>query len=659
MTVKTDRDPGAAVPLEAVQTGNGPGDEQVDMHEEMTSDTACDIEVRSSDELPEGEKKAAVPLETDQTDNEPSNEPVDIDKKVTSDTACDIETRSINEVTAGPKEPEEHAPEENPAAADKRSFIPAAKIKNKWGKLKFQHRLLILFTGLLFLTVSVLGVTTYLVAEQSISSLIQDKLLVQTQNVAQTVDFYTSTVVTSQFKSKVDYLINNERASFKVQQLSPVIEFVDANGNLTFSEANHGQLFPAAFLKNIIHTSGVKIVNFNGITYSLASEYVPGNNWYYVVAIRQNEYLRPVYQLRNITLLIGLVALIMAFLIGRMGAKKFAEPLQEIMLACSQASAGDLTVRVHSEKMSAEFAILGERFNTMLEGLSSLLVQVQGMFNQLHEINKQVAVVAENQVFTVEQTNSTVQEMAASVQVITREIDSSRTASNAMLTAAANGEGALQEIAQVIDKNTAVVTEQANAVQNLGENINKIGQFMQLIEQISSQTHLLSLNASIEAARAGEYGRGFAVVAQEVKKLAENTSEATKEVSQLIHDIYRKTSVVTDQMQVSKRVADEEVKTIQRVADSLQEISGSIKATDGYIDLITESADNIAAGSEQVVAMIQLLARENNNLEAGDVVADGAEKPVSAKEIAAMAGWLDLMTEKLKEHLAVFKFTES
>lgn len=520
----------------------------------------------------------------------------------------------------------------------------------------FQNRLLLLFTLLITLAIGVLGTTTYLIAKQAIGGLIEDKLIVSAKNVAETVEFYTSTIESQRFNSKVQYLLNKERASFNAKGLKPILLFVDNDARPTITVTGVGDILPQKTLTEVCTKgSGVKSIEINGAKYSAVSQFIPGKSWYYIIALQEHDYLVKVYQLRNLAILIGLLALAVTFFICLVGARKLAKPLEAIMVACGKASSGDLTVRVAADKMNSEFAVLGKSFNTMLESLSLFLVQNLKTFNQVHKFNKKISSVANNQVQTVEETNRTVRQMALSVDTIATQIDSSRAASARMLHAASKGEEALQEIAQVIDKNAKVIEEQVLAVHQLGGNINKIGDFMQLIQQVSSQTHLLSLNASIEAARAGEHGRGFSVVAQEVKKLAESSSTAANEVAQLVENIYRQSSLVTSQMEISKKVANQGVQAIHRVENSLQEISLATQETDGYIELITESAQHISACSEQVVAMIQVLASEEQGQQGYEEELDQA-RDASAREIAALANKMDEMTDNLKTGLAVFKF---
>lgn len=526
----------------------------------------------------------------------------------------------------------------------------------QWEKLSFQHQLLILFTMVLTLAIGFLGGTTYLVAQKEIRGLTEDRLMVSAKNIAETVEFYTSTVDSREFNGKVEYLLNRERANFTAKGLKPILLLVDNDAKPTM-KADSNLVIPQKILREVCTNDlSIKSIDMNGTRYSMASQFIPGKSWYYVIALQEQEYLAKVYQLRNLALCIGLAALVVAILLCRVAAKKFADPLQEIMVACGQASQGDLTVRVKADKMSSEFAVLGESFNTMLEDLEGILKQIHELFDQVNCFNKRIAAVAENQVHTVEQTGTTVREVAISVDTIGREMISSKNASGKMLQAASRGEQALQEINQVIDRNARVIEEQVVAFRILDEHIQKIRSFMQLIQEISAQTNLLSLNASIEAARAGEQGRGFSVVAQEVKKLADRSSDAATEVAQLVVSLSQQSNLVTNQMGVSKKVAEQGVEAIRQSKSALQEISYAIHETNDYIQLITESVENISAGSEQMVAMLRLLTSEEIQ---EDGQASEEAREASAREIAALANRMDHMTEQLKTGLSVFKFTQN
>ncbi|PJB04677.1 MAG: hypothetical protein CO125_11100 [Hydrogenophilales bacterium CG_4_9_14_3_um_filter_59_35] len=145
----------------------------------------------------------------------------------------------------------------------------------------------------------------------------------------------------------------------------------------------------------------------------------------------------------------------------------------------------------------------------------------------------------------------------------------------------------VQKTMQDIDKISQAVNEAANAVEELGRNSDQIGAIVAVINEIAGQTNLLALNAAIEAARAGEQGRGFAVVADEVRKLAEKTSNATAEIGRMIQAIQQKTGEAVRTMNASTADVKEGVENAREAGNSLR---------------------NIVESAEQVTAMVQEIA---------------------------------------------------
>ncbi|WP_242653761.1 methyl-accepting chemotaxis protein [Thermincola potens] len=121
---------------------------------------------------------------------------------------------------------------------------------------------------------------------------------------------------------------------------------------------------------------------------------------------------------------------------------------------------------------------------------------------------------------------------------------------------ATNGGQAVERTVKGMLQVKDAVFETARKINELGEQSQKIGEIIQVIDDIAEQTNLLALNAAIEAARAGEHGKGFAVVADEVRKLAERSSKATKEIADLITNIQKGTKVAVESMQVGTREVD-------------------------------------------------------------------------------------------------------
>lgn len=187
-----------------------------------------------------------------------------------------------------------------------------------------------------------------------------------------------------------------------------------------------------------------------------------------------------------------------------------------------------------------------------------------------------------------------------------------------------------------------VVQQSAKTVEDLGNSSDQIGEIVQVIEDIADQTNLLALNAAIEAARAGEQGRGFAVVADEVRKLAERTTKATKEIASMIKQIQKETDGAVSSM----RLGTEEVKNgklfAAKAGESLREI---INGADHVVDIISQVA---AASEEQSSAAEQI----SKNIESINSVT--LESANGVHQIANSAEDLNKLTTNLQELVSKF-----
>jgi methyl-accepting chemotaxis protein len=145
----------------------------------------------------------------------------------------------------------------------------------------------------------------------------------------------------------------------------------------------------------------------------------------------------------------------------------------------------------------------------------------------------------------------------------------------------------------------------AKKMEELGRSSDQIGRIIGVIDDIADQTNLLALNAAIEAARAGEQGRGFAVVADEVRKLAERTTTATKEIAQMIKNIQDETKIAVTAMEAGTKEVEDGVKSTAQAGDSLKEIIQMSEQVGEMIMHIATAATEQSSASEEI----------NNNME--------------------------------------------
>ena len=204
-----------------------------------------------------------------------------------------------------------------------------------------------------------------------------------------------------------------------------------------------------------------------------------------------------------------------------------------------------------------------------------------------------------------------------------------------------------QEVRSTVEE-TMEVSERAGrlaeSLNDLAVKAESIGQVMGVINDIADQTNLLALNAAIEAARAGEAGRGFAVVADEVRKLAEKTMQATKEVENAIRDIQHSTHHAVEEMSETKNLVDRATERTSGAGKTLQNIVGQF-------DHITQMVQGIAAASEQQSATSDEINQGVSHISslAGETSNRVQNANQSMQEVTRMALQLTELVERFKE----------
>ena len=201
------------------------------------------------------------------------------------------------------------------------------------------------------------------------------------------------------------------------------------------------------------------------------------------------------------------------------------------------------------------------------------------------------------------------------------------------------------------------VDDSANLVGKLGERSQEIGTIVDTISGIAGQTNLLALNAAIEAARAGEQGRGFAVVAEEVRKLAEQSQDAAKQIAELIGAIQNDTNQAVDAMNEGTR----EVRKGTEVVTSAGQAFGQIV---NLVDRVSDQVSDISAAIEQMAAGSQHIVASTKNIDAASKEASAHTQTVSAateeqlasmEEIASSSQALANLAQELQTEVAKFR----
>ena len=188
-----------------------------------------------------------------------------------------------------------------------------------------------------------------------------------------------------------------------------------------------------------------------------------------------------------------------------------------------------------------------------------------------------------------------------------------------------------------------VVSSAAESVKDLGTKSDQIGEIIQVINEIADQTNLLALNAAIEAARAGEQGRGFAVVADEVRKLAEKTTHATKEISERINQIQSVSQNTVDSIEMGNEKVTFGKDLVTQAGNSIQDIITSFNEVVQVVNSVAETSKEQSAAAEEIIANIQGITTVTN------------EAAIGVQQIATASEDLSRLTNELQNIISGFK----
>jgi len=334
--------------------------------------------------------------------------------------------------------------------------------------------------------------------------------------------------------------------------------------------------------------------------------------------------------------------------------KEYLAKNVEVMLtAIDKFSTGDLTVQLKKEK-DDDIGKLFQGFNHAVKNINHLIIKLTSAVEATASAGTEISSSAEEMAAGAQEQSSQTTEIAGAVEQMTKTILETSQNSSKSAEAAKKAGAIANEGGKVVDQTIAgmnriadVVKKSAETVHALGRSSDQIGEIVQVINDIADQTNLLALNAAIEAARAGEQGRGFAVVADEVRKLAERTTKATKEIAVMIKQIQKDTGGAVESMNRGTEEVEKGKVLADQAGKSLKEI---IVGVEQVVDMSMQVA---AASEEQSSAAEQI----SKNIEAISNVTH--ESAAGIQQIARSAEDLSRLTVNLQELSAQFKVEES
>jgi len=333
-------------------------------------------------------------------------------------------------------------------------------------------------------------------------------------------------------------------------------------------------------------------------------------------------------------------------------SNKVVSPLRQVTSMLTDIAEGerDLTRRLGRMETNDEFEVLAKKFNKFVDNIQEIVSKVKELIegvsrcaNELYSRTEEMNGVIRQQTNHTVGVATAVEEMASSIFEVAKNAENARAEAVKSANIAREGEKRTVENMEIMDKLTNTVETSSMAVNELGRHSDLIDEIIKVIEDIADQTNLLALNAAIEAARAGEAGRGFAVVADEVRKLAEKTVSAAKDIGKTVVSIKEGIVNAVDSMDRIKREVLESKEKTHEVERILKEI---VEAADSVMSMVSQ----IATTSSEQSSVSEEIAKNLEDIKQSILkTGEGIEKNVIlAKDLKGLVSGLSAYIESFK-----------
>lgn len=417
---------------------------------------------------------------------------------------------------------------------------------------------------------------------------------------------------------------------------------------------------------------------YNNETKYLVGEAVKGTGWALFIGVPVDEMNGALKDLQRNSVVVTVFMLVLAALVAWVFSGRIAKSIRALNDVAGKIAGGDLRIGKLAVTSNDELGQLARSFETMAANLASLVRKVASNSEQVAASSQeltasaeqssqaasnvagsitQVAHGASQQVGAVNEVSAVIEEISATIEEVSSTAQEISKLSEETSQASNVGQKSVDHAVAQMDEMGIQARQAQDAAHELSVSSKQIGEIVGLISNIAGQTNLLALNAAIEAARAGEQGRGFAVVADEVRKLAEQSEAAARQITDLIEKNNQSIDHVVGSVELAISSIDKGVTLVNTAGTGFKSIGGQIAQVALQIQNISTALREVAAGSQRIVSSVRDVETVSRNLagEASNVSAATQEQSASMQEIASSSQSLAQIAQELQAALAAFR----